>query len=265
MISPELFRDIINQVSPHCAYLTFYFQGEPFLHPEFTEMLRYAHQKRIYTVTSTNAHFLDDQTCDKICDSGLGKLIVSLDGISKESYLKYRIGGDLQRVILGIQNLIRIRKQKRSGPRIILQFLVMKHNAHEIQEAKQRCREWGADEIVFKTVQINNTEDHNGLVPDTDALSRYSKKGGLLSLNNAMEDRCWKLWSSAVITWDGKVLPCCFDKDASHVMGDLRSNSFAEIWQGGAYHNFRKKLLNGRKEIDICKNCSEGSRVSLPL
>jgi radical SAM protein with 4Fe4S-binding SPASM domain len=69
------------------------------------------------------------------------------------------------------------------------------------------------------------------------------------------------MWHAAVITWDGKVVPCCFDKDASHVMGDVTRQSFKKIWFGEQYNQFRTLLLKSRSEIEICKNCTEGTRV----
>ena len=69
------------------------------------------------------------------------------------------------------------------------------------------------------------------------------------------------LWHDPVITWDGMVAPCCFDKDAQHKMGNLKEKSFKEIWKNGEYTRFRTQLLKGRKNIDICANCSEGTKV----
>jgi radical SAM protein with 4Fe4S-binding SPASM domain len=63
------------------------------------------------------------------------------------------------------------------------------------------------------------------------------------------------------MTWDGKIVPCCFDKDAKYVMGDINEQSFLEIWNDEPYREFRNKLLRSRKEIDICSNCSEGTKV----
>jgi radical SAM protein with 4Fe4S-binding SPASM domain len=71
------------------------------------------------------------------------------------------------------------------------------------------------------------------------------------------------MWSSCVITWDGKVVPCCFDKDAKHQLGNLQEKTFKEIWQNDSYKKFRTSLLKSRKEIDICQNCSEGTKVWL--
>jgi radical SAM protein with 4Fe4S-binding SPASM domain len=84
---------------------------------------------------------------------------------------------------------------------------------------------------------------------------------GQYHLKNSLKNQCWKLWHGAEITWDGRVLPCCFDKDAQYEMGSLQDKSFAEIWRSQPYQDFRAQLLRSRKEIDICRNCSEGTRV----
>lgn len=258
------FSAILDDVHTHCGWLTLYFQGEPFLNPFIFEMIRDAARRRIYTVISTNAHYLDKERCEQICASGLGKLIISLDGITPETYKKYRIGGELDTVIRGIKEIVRIRRQMKKGPALVLQFLVMQHNQHERGKVKALAQEWGVDEVQFKTVQVYGSDDPNQLVPEDVALSRYSRdEDGKLIPGRSLENHCWKLWSSAVITWDGNVVPCCFDKDADYVMGNAIQTRFRDIWNGEAYHEFRKKLLLGRKEIDICRNCSEGMKVTL--
>ena len=76
-----------------------------------------------------------------------------------------------------------------------------------------------------------------------------------------MLNQCWRLWSGAVITWDGSVVPCCFDKDAQHNLGSMDTKGFKAVWRNASYTNFRNALLKSRSEIEICKNCSEGTKV----
>ena len=93
-------------------------------------------------------------------------------------------------------------------------------------------------------------------------ISRYKKnKDGKYIAKNKLANHCWKLWQANVITWDGMVVPCCFDKDASHQLGNLKNKSFKEIWHNDNYKQFRKELMTSRKNIDICANCSEGVSV----
>src|SRR5712675_1266490 len=101
MMKRELFESVVNQLAPSLSYLIFYFQGEPYLHPHLLEMIRLASQKKIYTATSTNAHFLDDEASRETVESGLDRLIISLDGTTQETYQSYRIGGKLDKVMEG--------------------------------------------------------------------------------------------------------------------------------------------------------------------
>jgi len=263
MLDPEFFKSIIDQVHRHVLYLTFYFQGEPFLHPQFPEMVKYASQKKIYTATSTNAHFLNDETSKKIVESGLDRLIISIDGTTQETYEQYRVGGSLARVLEGTRNVVKWKQQLKSvTPHLIFQFLVVRHNESQLDEVKRLAKECGVNEVAFKTAQVYDYENGNPLIPVNEKYSRYRKNNdGTWSVRNQLMDHCWKMWHSCVITWDGKVVPCCFDKDASHVMGDLKEKSFYDVWNGKAYREFRKSILRSRSEIDICKNCTEGTKV----
>jgi radical SAM protein with 4Fe4S-binding SPASM domain len=118
------------------------------------------------------------------------------------------------------------------------------------------------DEVKLKTAQIYDYENGSDLIPETEKYARYKKNdNGKYEIKNPLLNHCWKLWHSCVITWDGMIVPCCFDKDASHKMGSLKQHSFKEIWNNPAYLQFRKNILKSRKEIDICKNCTEGLEV----
>lgn len=250
-------------MSDDLLYLTFYFQGEPYLNPLFLDMVSYATKKKIYTTTSTNAHYLSDENIDKTLKSGLDRLIISIDGTSQNTYESYRRGGNLEKVLDGTRRLVARRNElKLKKPFILFQFLVVKPNEHEIEEVKKLGKEIGVDKVGFKTAQIYGYENGSDLIPTIDQYSRYRKTSeSTYEIKNELHNQCWKMWHSSVITWDGRVVPCCFDKDASHQMGKVSSKSFKEIWFGKAYSNFRSSLLKSRKEIDICKNCSEGTKV----
>jgi radical SAM protein with 4Fe4S-binding SPASM domain len=69
------------------------------------------------------------------------------------------------------------------------------------------------------------------------------------------------MWQGCVITWDGKIVPCCFDKDAKYKLGNLSISKFEEIWFSESYDRFRRSILKSRNQIDICTNCTEGTKV----
>ncbi|WP_019990511.1 SPASM domain-containing protein [Rudanella lutea] len=263
MLGEELYKRTIDELHETLLYLIFYFQGEPYLHPQFLELVRYAADRNIYTATSTNAHYLTEANARKTVESGLDRLIISIDGTTQEVYQQYRVGGKLQKVIEGTRQIVRWKKELKSRtPHIVFQFLVVRPNEHQIAEVRQLARELGVDEVALKTAQIYDYEHGNELIPTLDQYSRYAPQpDGTYRIKSGMDNHCWKMWHSCVITWDGLVVPCCFDKDAHHRLGDLQQQSFRALWQGPAYADFRQTLLRSRSEIEMCKNCTEGTKV----
>ncbi|MBM3431710.1 MAG: radical SAM protein [Bacteroidetes bacterium] len=263
MLQTDFFCRTIDQLYKDLTYLVFYFQGEPYLNPDFLNMVRYAADKKIYTATSTNAHYLNDGNARRTIESGLDRLIISIDGTTQEVYQQYRVGGKLEKVIEGAKNVVRWKKELKSNtPFIIFQFLVVKPNEHQIQDVQALGRSIGVDAIWLKTAQVYDYEnDPNGLIPTIGKYSRYEQSVEGMRFKGKIANHCWRLWQDPVITWDGLVAPCCFDKDAQHRLGDLKAQSFREIWRSPAYRDFRSKLWSGRRNIDICANCSEGTKV----
>jgi radical SAM protein with 4Fe4S-binding SPASM domain len=264
MMEPAFFRRTIDDISRDILYLIFYFQGEPYLNPGFLDMVRYAAQKGLYTATSTNAHYLTPENAKRTVESGLDRLIISIDGTTQEVYQQYRVGGRLDKVLEGARNIIHWKKALNSSkPFVIFQFLVVKPNEHQVKDVEALGKEIGVDAVWFKTAQVYDYEnDPNGLIPSIDRFSRYKRNAeGKMAPKNAMPNHCSKLWQANVITWDGLVVPCCFDKDATHQLGNLQGQTFREVWQNENYRQFRAALTAGRKNIDICSNCSEGTRV----
>nr|WP_275982550.1 radical SAM/SPASM domain-containing protein [Aquiflexum gelatinilyticum] len=259
MIEERLFQTIIDQSKDYLTYLHIYFQGEPFLHPGFLKMVSYADKNRVFTSTSTNAHYLSEKNVAAIFDSGLKQLIVSMDGITQEIYEDYRIGGNLEKVKKGLCLLLEKRKESNLlFPRIVLQFLVTGKNEHQIPALKEWAKEVGVDELQLKTTQIYDFENGSPLIPTDHRYSRYLPKGdGTWKLKKQIENKCWRMWQGAVFTWDGRMLPCCFDKDGQHVMGKIENKGIKEIWRNENYAGFRRQLLEDRSQIDICKNCTE--------
>ena len=265
-IDPARFKNIIDQLSPTLFYLNLSFQGEPYLHPQFNEMVKYARSRKIYVSSSTNGHFLTTENARQTLESGLDNLIISLDGTDKDTYQIYRVGGDFGSVISGIKEIIKQKKETgNKKPRIIIQFLVLKSNQHQVNLVKQLGKKLGVDKVVLKTAQINDFKDGHRLIPDLPGFSRYKKinkrTGDTVryKIKNRLPNHCFRMWSTCVVTWDGAVVPCCFDKDAKYRMGISDSETLDSIWRNENFREFRKKIINSRKSIDICNNCTEGT------
>ncbi len=262
MLQGDLFRQLIDQQKHTLWYLTLYFQGEPYLNPDFLDMVGYASRNGIYTATSSNAHYLKPEIARETVKSGLDKLIISIDGTDQESYSRYRVGGNLQKVLEGTRNLTEAKRAAKSRtPHIIWQFIVFAHNEHQLDEIRQLAEEYGVDELGIKTAQIYDFAEGSDLLPANEKYRRYTEVEAGFVIKNKLLNHCWRMWQSCVVTWDGGVVPCCFDKDATHRIGELRHKPFREIWKSAAYNGFRQAVLKGRSNIDICRNCSEGTRI----
>jgi MoaA/NifB/PqqE/SkfB family radical SAM enzyme len=257
----ERYRHIIDQMGPYLLHLTLWNQGEPFLHPRLIEMIRYAKARKMTVLTSTNGHFLDDpETAERLVRSGLDDLIVSLDGISQQTYRGYRKGGDLNRVLRGVRTLVRAR-QKLGSPRpcIELQFLIMRHNEHEIEPFRVLAKRLGVDRISLKTLQVETLQEARDYLPRRRSYRRYILENGALRLRGNLGRHCRWIWFCPVIDSDGTVCPCCFDKDHLIPLGNsFQDRPVAEIWQGPSYRSFRARIMAARERIPLCRNCSEG-------
>ncbi len=259
-ITKETMNRILNQLGDYLFYVTFYFQGEPLMHKQFSEYVRLLKTKNIVVGTSTNATYLTAEKSQEILESGLDRLIISLDGTDAETYSKYRRGGDFDKVIENIKLFIELRKKRRNHyPFVELQFLVFKHNEHQVREIKILGKQLGVDKVVLKTAQFYEFENGNELMPGQVKYSRYEEyESGKFRIKSGLPNACYRSWSGSVITWDGGVVPCCFDKDAHHRFGNIHTTDYKSILQNEDYQDFMQQILTDRSQIEICRNCSEG-------
>ena len=256
-MDPDLFKKVISEMYPYLYYVNLFFQGEPMLHPQFFSFTEIT--GNIYTVVSTNGHYLTLENCEKLARSRVSKLIVSLDGMDQITYSRYRREGDFMKVKEGILNMVNAKKRIGSSIRLEIQYLVNKFNEHHIDKARAFAADAGLD-LKLKSMQILSEDDNSKWLPSDKKYRRYDLVDDRLSIRNKMPDRCPRLWFNPVITWDGKVLPCCFDKEAEFIMGDLNNESFRSIWNGELYDRFRQEVVSARKKIHICRNCTSGMR-----
>ena len=254
----ELFNKIIRETEKYTFYLNLYFQGEPLLHPQIGEFIEKANKNRLYTTISTNAQLLDEQMCRKLIMSGLSRIVISLDGFSQEIYETYRRDGKVETVKKGILMLIQARKELGAfSPIIIVQVLAFDHNKREIPAIREWCKEVGVDKLEIKTAQMNEFGD--GTVQPAREKSRYQDSSvKQYTVPGHPYNHCWRQWSSAVITWNGLMVPCCYDKDAGHILGNTYMNTFSDIIKSQESYMFKQTILFNRKEIEMCRNCPEG-------
>lgn len=266
MVMPmEVYTQVLDAVAQTACVIQFYFQGEPLLNPELSRMVQMAHERGLYTIVSTNAQALTETMANDLSRAGLNRIIVSLDGVSEESYAAYRKGGDLHKVLMGLQYLRRAKTGR--YPRIELQMLRLKTNEHEWHWLRTHYRKMGADRLTLKTAQFYDFEHGNPLMPTDERYCRYRKgEDGLYHLKRKVQRHftCKRLWTGCVITTAGEVLPCCYDKDSRYSFGNLLTStlnspsiSLRDIYCGERAQRFREQVIKHPASIDICRNCAQ--------
>ena len=244
-----------------------FFQGEPFINKQLPLMIRYAREENIYISISTNGHFINEKNVDYILENTPDKLIFSVDGLDEESYQNYRIGGTFKQADEGLRLLTkRKRELGKKIPFIEFQFIVMKQNEHQLDNVLKYGKDVGVDKVVFKTMQVSSYNNALYFLPTKEKYRRYNIDSGKLHVKSKLKNHCFALWRTSVITWDGRVVPCCFDKDANFELGKLNgrpNHGIKEIWKSEAYQNFRESILNSRKGNSMCNNCTEGLKIDI--
>jgi radical SAM protein with 4Fe4S-binding SPASM domain len=252
-MSFDSFRNILDDIGKGVEILYLWNQGEPLLNSELTEMIAYAKRKGIFTIISVNGSLLK-KYAEELVASNLDELIVSLDGASPETFKLYRRGGDFSEIIEGVKRVVQVRGRK-SIPLISLQFLLLKHNIREIASFRHLAKSAGVDRVLLKTAQVSSTEEAETFLPQDSKLTRYIDNTNLVLKRKHFN--CRRLLYSAVIDWNGNVVPCCFDKNEDFVMGNIFQTSFSQIWKGEKFRRFRDLILKGERPA-MCSNCTEG-------
>jgi radical SAM protein with 4Fe4S-binding SPASM domain len=263
-MSADNFKRIINELSETGFYVQLFFQGEPYLNKMLGEMIGYAQSKNIYVSVSTNGNLISAKNIDKLMEHAPDKIIFSLDGLDEASYQNYRVGGTFKQADEALQLIVEAkRKLNLKRPFIELQFIVMKQNEHLLDEVITYSKKRSVERLVFKTMQISSYENALKFLPTKNEYSRYILKNESYEIKNILKNHCFALWRTAVITWDNNMVPCCFDKDANYIFGNLNELDIKEIWKSEHYQNFRMGVLKNRKGNNMCNNCTEGLKVNI--
>jgi MoaA/NifB/PqqE/SkfB family radical SAM enzyme len=261
-----LFKRTIDELGEYLLLILFWDWGEPFLNPHAYEMIRYARRWGIKVMASTNGHiFVSRKHAQEVVESGLDVLVFSVDGITQETYQRYRATGNLESVFEGIRRVIDARKVLKSKTPIVnFRFIVMRHNEQEIPQLEAIGRSLGVDALTLrKFYPIPNFREggmgeKSEFLP-SDAryqLPEYSQED--LRPTRIAKNPCRNLWNCPTIHWDGTVCSCFMDFNEERPLGTLKRQSFREIWHGLAFRELRKDFRKRWEELALCRECSCG-------
>ncbi|MBU1118963.1 radical SAM protein [Patescibacteria group bacterium] len=250
------YKKIIDDIKNSTHHLWFFLAGEPFLNPEFPKMVAYAQHHNLDTTTSSNAGVMDSTRAKQIVRSGLDRLIISLDGVSKETHERMRKGIDHEQTMKNIAFLVD--EKRRTGslkPYIELQFIETKVNQHEkeafIAFAKDlgviyAIKSFGVPTWVLSEKEAKEVEDT--FLPET-GKRRYDANKKLKRLKNCINV------NRPVIYSNGTVALCCYDFAGKYILGNAFNEPFTHIWRSEKHRKMREAGAN--RHLPLCKKCGE--------
>lgn len=257
------FRRLVDEIAPWCYLLELYNWGEPFLHPDIFDMIGYAHARKILVRLSSNLNHFDEEMARRTVESGLGGIIVSVDGGTEESYQKYRRRGRLETVLCNLRYLVDAKRAANADhPLIMVRMLINRYNEGEVEALRKLIMDIGADIFVTGDLFIDTTDvaQRQEWLPLGVQNSPYEYQAGAAA-QPAMENiwRCSDLWEGMIINWDGGVSPCCWVHDHKHDFANALQQPIRDIWNGDAYLSARRVfarggLQRGPQEV-ICTTC----------
>ncbi len=261
LLSFDTFRKFVDEAGDTLLYLILWSWGEPLLNPDFSKMARYAKDNNILTVTSTNLNQLNPRQAEELVQSGLDALIIAVDGMTQESYARYRVGGNLERVLNNIRMLVDARRTAGlKEPILNLRMVVSKENEDQMDAFESLGRELGVDMVSFKAFSTRQSgkEDeavNRQFVPRTGSFRwyRYEKEGTMD--RKVPKYWCRFPWTKPTMFADGMIISCEFDKYYQAPFGNINEQSFDEIWFSPEAEEFRRKFQKNRDHFPFCDDC----------
>lgn len=254
----DQFKIIIDKIAGNTNTLQFYFMGEPFLNKQAYEMIRYAKDKGIpFITTCTNGDIVNPE---KIIECGIDEVSFQIGGLSNETHKIYRINSVYDRVMKNMAEVIRLKRERGlKKPHVVVGYILMKHNEHEMPFFQETMKKMGADHAWVIDPCVRTIEQGKKMLPtdkdhwfyDVAAFER-----GILKPKLLMDNECPWIYHNMAVQVNGDVVPCCRDNQGTEIMGNLLQQGLDEIWNGEKYINFRKRLHEDQGRVKICRLCS---------
>ncbi|MCB2156335.1 radical SAM protein [bacterium] len=257
--------------------------GEPFLNKEFFNFLASAKERGTYCMTSSHGMSLTPEVIEKILDSGLDELCVSMDGATARTFNFLREGADFKTVCHNVGELLRRRNDRgQSTPRVHIACALSKYNIWQACAMVRLTKKLGADRIAFSNLVIDHEEHAHVSVVGTRIfrwnLDRAQKLAERLGVDcvyfpqKALAFRkepppqiapgvrygCPSAWRALIIERDGNLKPCCYLETS---YGNSKAAPLMDQVNGSIAREFRRTFTEG-EYLETCKGCGQFYQIT---
>lgn len=265
LMTYETFSRVLDQIKPWAIEVILHNWGEPFLNPDILKIIRAVRAAGVGSTVSSHLNLMHrgDDFLGDVVEAGLDHLTVSLDGTTQDVYGIYRRGGNYEKVMHNLSVLLdRRRKLRSTTPIVEWQFLVMKHNEHQIDEAREMARKVGVDRIRFTSAGLPFEELANQqlaaqwLSDLPDYQSYHPRK--IQERGYLFDERCFYLYRGMTVNPGGEVSPCCVVYHAQHDFGSLLDSDLEQVWNNHHYTASRalfSKKAHAARGGTVCEAC----------
>lgn len=258
MLSFERFRLLLDQFDTHLRRLFFYFMGEPMLNPDSYRMIRYAADRGIAVSTCLNGSLVDPA---RLVESGVAEVNFQIAGMTQEVHAVYRVGSDLGEVLVNLEKTLELRRahpHAGRSMRVLAGFILMKHNQHEVDDFVAYCRKLDLDGFNIIGTTARTVEQAERYLPDDPRHRRFDEaalRAGELRSKKYPLDHCGWLYGTVTVMVDGSVVPCCYDPQGRHVLGNVFTTPIGRIWNNAAYRAVRRRVAALKAADPMCRLC----------
>ena len=253
----DLFKKIIDELAEvntsfhNDRVVWLHHFGESLLHPEFDSFIRYAAERSVRTGLSVNPIMLSEKTSQRLLSSGLHILYLSLDGHDDESFSRIRgIDNSYSISRSRMMDFLKLKKENPCNMKIILSMIDFSLNKESVAAVKD---EWESHKQIDGFL-LKNYTTWDGAIPEIRSLSPHGQSE---QTENKGKTTCSFPWVNMSVTWDGEVVPCCFDYNKKNVLGNANTHTLSHIWNDTPMQNLRREFIENRVTNPLCLNCEK--------
>jgi organic radical activating enzyme len=253
----DLFDKILDEVGDYLYQCQIFGQGEPMLDwPLTKQIIQKSHERRIFTLVSSNCTLFTPKNVEDILSCGLDHLVLAIDGLTQKSLEVYRVGAKIEDVMEGMRLVMETHRRIKSKTYVEWQFLVHQHNVHEMEDAKKLAAERG---VHIRFAPLGGMEWDESLESFWNPSNQQWKAPAAVPGKAMYDWPCYFLWRSLVLNSNGKVARCLIYQNVAEY-ADLNKTSVLSAFNHPTVQRARELFQQGAvPDGDFpspCVNCS---------